>query len=170
VSFVDGRSRPVFVPKVDSSPGSDFQGIYRRQAASLIISSSIDNNAMQMCSAHVEPTSWRFFYAALAVSYKSGEKARCGPSWVGCTPNMQKQSLTPEAKPTWKQLRTMLAERIMASDLEALFVTKQPAGPVPHKARILSRLTCDLLQRSRHGISHPAISRANPMHPVLRTI
>ena len=56
---------------------------------------------------------------------------------------MLKQGLTEEEEAAWKQTRAMVSKRIMDYTLEELFEVKEPAGPAPKKARILSSLVCE---------------------------
>ena len=55
---------------------------------------------------------------------------------------MRAQGLTDAETETLHSTRDGMAERIMASALDALFDIKDPAGPVPARARILDTLTC----------------------------
>ncbi len=56
---------------------------------------------------------------------------------------MQRQGLTEEEKALWRETREMVSRRIMQSGHEELFELKEPGGPVPRKARILSSLICE---------------------------
>lgn len=56
---------------------------------------------------------------------------------------MQKEGLTPDEEASWKEIRAMISKRLMDSDLDELFEIKEPAGPAPKKARILSSLFCE---------------------------
>ena len=67
------------------------------------------------------------------------EHKRLGPLHA----KMVKEGLTPTEEEEWRQIRAKISERIMSSDLNDLFEVKEPAEPVPSKARILSSLMCD---------------------------
>ena len=56
---------------------------------------------------------------------------------------MQKEGLSAEEEKTWQEIRTVISKRIMDADLSVLFDVKEPSGPPPKKARILSSLICD---------------------------
>jgi formylmethanofuran dehydrogenase subunit E len=56
----------------------------------------------------------------------------------------QQQELTTEEECEWRQIRKNMAARVMSASFEALFEFKDPAGPLPGKARILSSLVCDV--------------------------
>jgi formylmethanofuran dehydrogenase subunit E len=56
---------------------------------------------------------------------------------------MQKEGLTDEEQARWEEIRAMISKHIMDSDLTELFDIKEPAGPAPKKARILSSLVCE---------------------------
>ena len=56
---------------------------------------------------------------------------------------MQQEGLSEEEEALWKQTRAMISQRIMDLDLEEVFEVKEPVGPAPKKARILSSLACE---------------------------
>ena len=56
---------------------------------------------------------------------------------------MRKEGLSAEEEKTRQELRTRISKRIMDADLSVLFDVKDPVGPPPKKARILSSLICE---------------------------
>jgi len=56
---------------------------------------------------------------------------------------MQSQGLTPEEEKTWKETRQTISRQIMDSDITEVFEFKDPAIPVPKKARILASVICE---------------------------
>ena len=52
------------------------------------------------------------------------------------------EGLTAEEEQLRLSIRAEMAQRVMDLDLEKIFDIKQPAGPAPKKARIMSSLTC----------------------------
>ena len=56
---------------------------------------------------------------------------------------MMTEGLTDEEYAEWERIRAEISDHIMDSDLDDLFEVKEPAGPVPKKARILSSLVCE---------------------------
>ena len=55
----------------------------------------------------------------------------------------QKEGLSDDEQTKWEENRTMISKHIMTSDLKELFDIKEPTGPAPKKARILSSLICE---------------------------
>jgi formylmethanofuran dehydrogenase subunit E len=56
---------------------------------------------------------------------------------------MQKEELSAEEQQAWHETRATIAKNIMDAELSTLFDVKEPAGPPPEKARILSSLICE---------------------------
>ncbi|MBU2547213.1 MAG: TraR/DksA C4-type zinc finger protein [Proteobacteria bacterium] len=56
---------------------------------------------------------------------------------------MQTDGLTEKEEADWKQIRAMASKRVMEARLADLFEVKEPSGPPPKQARILSSLPCD---------------------------
>jgi formylmethanofuran dehydrogenase subunit E len=56
---------------------------------------------------------------------------------------MQKAGLSAQEAEDWQAIRARMAQRVMSSDMEALFEIKEATTPVPKKARILSSLPCE---------------------------
>lgn len=56
---------------------------------------------------------------------------------------MQRQGLTEEERKLWDETRQDASNRVMEADLDSVFERKEPEGPPPQKARILSSITCD---------------------------
>jgi formylmethanofuran dehydrogenase subunit E len=56
---------------------------------------------------------------------------------------MLEQGLTKEEEEAWNEARAATSKRIMDSALTDLFEIKEPAGPVPKRARIMSSMVCE---------------------------
>ena len=56
---------------------------------------------------------------------------------------MLEQGLTEEEEKAWQEARADASKRIMESALTDLFEVKEPAGPVPKRARIMSSMVCE---------------------------
>ena len=56
---------------------------------------------------------------------------------------MLEQGLTKEEEEAWHEARAEASKRIMDSALTDLFEIKEPLGPVPRKARIMSSMVCE---------------------------
>jgi formylmethanofuran dehydrogenase subunit E len=55
---------------------------------------------------------------------------------------MTGDGLTDEEHKEWDAIRARISKRVMDADLNELFEVKQPDGPAPQKARILSSMVC----------------------------
>ena len=56
---------------------------------------------------------------------------------------MTSEGLTDGERKEWNEIRARISKRVMDADLNELFEVKQPDGPAPKKARILSSMVCE---------------------------
>jgi formylmethanofuran dehydrogenase subunit E len=66
-----------------------------------------------------------------------------GPSLGELNRKVQEEGLTEDEEKTWREIREKISRRIMESDVSEIFEIKEPATPVPKKARMVASLVCE---------------------------
>ena len=66
-----------------------------------------------------------------------------GPILREMNRKVQEEGLTDDEEKTWNEIREGISKRIMESELTEVFEIKEPAVPVPKKARMVTSLVCE---------------------------